>query len=223
MGELINKVGNVYQRLTVISKSHTDKNRKTIWNCLCICGNECKVSGSNLTTGHTLSCGCLQKERSIKASTTHGGRYRPEYSTWCHIKARCYNEKCERYPKYGGRGIKMCDRWLNSFEDFLEDMGEIPEGVGYSIERKDVNGDYCPDNCIWVNDNSLQCFNQNKKSNNTSGRTGVVWLKDRNVWQVNLTKNGKVHYFGKFKDFNDAVKSVEQAELDLYGFIRSQK
>ena len=214
MGKIKDKVGDVYERLTVVSKSHIDKNKKTIWNCLCICGNTCKVSGSNLVTGHTLSCGCLQKERTIEGSTTHGGRYRPEYSVWCNIKARCYNKECEKFPNYGGRDIKVCDRWLNSFENFLEDMGERPKGVGYSIERRDVNGDYYPDNCLWINSNSVQCFNQT--------RTGVIWIKASSIWQVNLIKGGKFHYFGRFKDFNDAVKRVEQAELELYGFTRSQ-
>lgn len=215
--------GRVFERLTVISKSHMAAGRKMMWNCVCICGKETKVSRSNLITRHTLSCGCLRAEKVKMCSITHGGRYLPEYSVWCNIKARCYNKACEKYPNYGGRGIKVCGRWLNSFENFLEDMGKRPEGKGYSIERSDVNGDYCPSNCLWINSNSIQCFNQTKRSSNTSGRTGVNWIKARSIWQVNIKKDGKLHYFGRFKKFEDAVERVEQAELQLYGFIRSQK
>lgn len=85
----------------------------------------------------------------MEAITTHGYHDTPTYNVWSHIKARCYNPKTKSYKYYGGKGIKMCERWFD-FSNFLEDMGEKPEGL--SIHRKDNNLGYNPDNCVWADD-----------------------------------------------------------------------
>ena len=149
-----NLTGNVYGRLTVIKLSHTEEylnhrtgnmNKRYMWWCRCECGNELAVHSIRLPSGNTTSCGCKKKEN--LDSTTHGMSDTPTYESWLNMKQRCYNPNNPGYHNYGGRGIKVADSWLNSFTNFLSDMGERPEGL--TLEREDVDGDYEPSNCVW--------------------------------------------------------------------------
>lgn len=173
MGSPLQLAGKVFNRLTVVSRGEKVKNHYT-WNCVCKCGNETNVLGSSLMYGTTQSCGCLQKEAAKLAgasNTTHGLSKHPLYGVYNDIKKRCYNENCESYPRYGGRGIEMSDAWLNSFEQFLGDVGERPFAEA-TLDRENNNGNYCKDNFRWAG-KDLQARNQRKYSNNTSGKTGV--------------------------------------------------
>ena len=124
------------------------------WNCLCDCGVRAVVSGSSLRRGESLSCGCLARQVASLLNTTHGhSRVRGSqdgrtYRSWESMKRRCTNPKVAGYQSYGGRGITVCDRWAASFENFLADMGERPNGS--SLDRVDVNGNYEPGNCRWA-------------------------------------------------------------------------
>jgi len=146
-----------FGRLLVIEQAVKAKHSK--WKCLCDCGNITVVRQDHLKSGFTKSCGCLCLEIVKAAATKHGCSNTPAYVTWCNMKQRCYNQNDERYPDYGGRGITICDRWRNSFENFLADMGERTKGE--VIDRIDNNGNYEPENCRWM---TYKVNNRNKRN-----------------------------------------------------------
>lgn len=135
--------------LTVVGLDGIRTNGASYWRCRCDCGAEPTVRGSNLRRGDTKSCGCKKQEFRRAYMVTHGLSQSPEFVAWSNMKSRCLNPKCPGYKRYGGRGIRICDEWLNSFETFFADMGPRP-GAEYSIERKDSNGNYEPGNCVWA-------------------------------------------------------------------------
>lgn len=147
--------GLVVGRLTVVRFSGMKP--RAMWLCRCECGKECEVATKYLTSERTVSCGCFRAEKSAERSKTHGKTNTPEHIIWKHIRQRCTNENDKSFDRYGGRGIRMCQRWMESFEAFLEDMGERPSPY-HSIERKDNDGNYEPLNCIWAT-KSVQSMN----------------------------------------------------------------
>lgn len=156
MMPLINLVGKRFGRLRVVDGPIRQGNIKPKWKCVCDCGKTIVTSGDNLKGGGTQSCGCLQLEVisriAAKHTRTHGeGRMTtPEYRCWQAIKTRCYNPKHKFYRLYGGMGVTICSRWLNSYENFLADMGRKPTPK-HSIDRfPDPDGNYEPGNCRWA-------------------------------------------------------------------------
>ena len=140
--------GDRYNMLTVIREvepyqSPSGYQRRRVL-CKCDCGNETIPVLTKVKNNVTKSCGCDQSSYKV----THGLSKTKVYDVWIQMKQRCYNPNNKDYHQYGGRGIIVCDRWINSFENFIEDMGERPNGL--TLERDNVDGNYTPENCSWV-------------------------------------------------------------------------
>lgn len=155
--QIIDLIGQRFTRLTVVSRApnKSEKDTNARWNCVCDCGNTCIAYGQDLRREKFKSCGCLQAENRLK----HGMHRTRTYRMWLGMRQRCENPKASKYENYGGRGIRVCDRWLD-FTAFYADMGEAPEH--HSLDRIDGNGNYEPGNCRWA---TVAQQNRNKRTN----------------------------------------------------------
>lgn len=172
-------VGLKFGRLTVIS-FHYDTRANKRWLCLGDCGKQHIAIGSKMVTGHTKSCGCLIGEASSRRAI-HRQSNSPTYWSWGNMLRRCNDPKSIAFENYGGRGIKVCERWMK-FENFYADMGEKPDG--YSIDRINNDGNYEPSNCRWAD----------RKTQNNNCRSNLIFTdKDGEVLTLSqlCEKRGK--------------------------------
>ena len=167
MPKFIDLVGQRFGRLIVIRFDGRDKWRKSYWLCRCDCGKEKIIGGNNLRSGNTKSCGCLAKNNALKHGHTIKGKGTRTYESWHSMIQRCTNPKDKRYKDYGGRGITVCERWLNSFPNFLEDMGDRPKG--HQIDRMNNDKGYHKSNCLWV---TPKQNSRNRRSNHLETHNG---------------------------------------------------
>lgn len=178
MGRTKDITGERFGSLTALSLSGFSKglSRIAIWKCVCDCGQEQLAYVTKLLSGSTISCKQCGYKRGSAARTTHGLTHDPTYVSWKSMKARCMNPESPDYERYGGRGIKVCERWLD-FELFVSDMGARPRGT--SLERNDTDGNYEPGNCRWAT--------PAEQANNRSSNRRVTWMGE----QMSLSEFGR--------------------------------
>lgn len=152
--------------LTVISRNKNPNNKRVKWNCVCECGNLTTVSSCDLVNGHTSSCGCKKFET---RNLIHGMRHTRLYEIWCGMKKRCYNVNSKSYNYYGGKNIKMCDEWESDFFSFYTWSINNGYNENLTIDRIDVKGNYCPENCRWITHAEQQ-----------KNRTNTIYLTYKN-------------------------------------------
>lgn len=189
------------------TENSKQKKRYGIYQCQ-YCGKEFEGSVYDVKRGNIRSCGCLSTQKLIERNTSHGLGKHPMYQTWYNMKARCYNPKDYYYKDYGGRGIQVCDRWLD-INNFIEDMYPSCQ-EGLTLDRIDVNGNYEPDNCRWTDANTQARNTRDKKANNTSGYRGVCWHKVTNKWMTSIVVNNKQIYLGVYHTALEAAKAYER-------------
>lgn len=184
---LINE-GDRYGLLTIIKEvegtySGKSKSRRRTFLCRCDCGNSKNIALNSLRTGNTKSCGCIKKITSPINATAHGMRCSKIYSVWRGMKQRCYLKSNPSYKDYGGRGIRVCDLWLDDFQAFYDWAMENGYKEGLSIERINVNGDYEPDNCEWIpfSEQSLNKRNTRLITFNNKTLTLREWSEELNL------------------------------------------
>lgn len=179
MPPLIDLKGRRFGRLVVLRRS-SKHGVRTLWECLCDCGNQKTMQGGNLVNGVSQSCGCLQREGASRRFTTHGMSKSHAYQNWQAMMRRCYEPSQPSFKNYGARGIHI-DGWWHSFGNFLSDMGEAPSGM--TLERRDNDGPYSKDNCVWATraEQSLNKRTNRLLTYNGQTKVAAVWARELGV------------------------------------------
>ena len=226
---LIDESGNRYGRLLVRERADNANDGEARWLCACECGNSAVVRGVMLRQGRTRSCGCLYRESRSSIALSHGlarrGAVAPELYVWESMRQRCLNPKNHAYHRYGGAGIRICDRWAESFSNFIADMGRRPDGK--SIDRIDNTKGYEPSNCRWAtakeqsaNKRPLAERKSSKPSN--TGHVGIRMLPS-GIYRVSCSGR----HVGQTRDFCEAVdmrrRAEEAHEADRVAKIRAME
>lgn len=212
MGKSVDLTGKRFGFLTALERVPERKNGQAYrWICKCDCGSVRDYNYASLTQGKSTTCGvgCSLRKHPLRGTPTE--------KSWRKMLARCNGNGYEEYYS----DVEVCERWNpragGSFENFVEDMGERPEGM--TLNR--VNGAkvYSKDTCEWAT-YSEQNYDVRRKKTNKSGRSGVRWREDRQAWEARITKDGKITILYYGSSFEEACKAREKAELELYGFTK---
>lgn len=192
------RVGTRFERLVVVSEAYFKPYGKypprRICPCRCDCGAELEVWANGLLSGNTKSCGCLHKERTIAAVTTHGEKHSKLYNVWCGMKDRCGNPKNKRYSRYGGRGITICGQWISDFAEFRGWANAHGYREDLTIERLNVDGNYEPGNCTWIPMTDQAKNRTSRHDVSAFGETKSLqdWLGDPRCAVVRLTLHSRL-------------------------------
>lgn len=181
VGRYMDLFGDKYGRLTPLYRVKTEK-KMTLWHCRCDCGNEVNVQIGHLRDGHTQSCGCLHSEQLVKSNTKHNLSGTRLYNIWSNMKSRCDDANDPKYKNYGARGVKVCNEWYEAsvFFDWARQSGYSDD---LTLDRIDVNGNYEPDNCRWV-DYKTQSLNRTDNhylTHNGKTQTMKEWSDECNI------------------------------------------
>ena len=203
--------------LTIIGFEHVKRARSWSWKwiCRCSCGTIKSIVPYKVLSGNTTSCGCTKRDRIIEYNNTekvkhgyarggHGGKKNRLYTIWSGMKARCSNENLHDYPNYGGRGIKVCNEWANSFETFKDWANENGYREDLSLDRIDVNGNYCPENCKWATMYEQQRNRQHTEKFEYLGEKRTLAEISEMTGIYYNTLYNRIHYYGW--DLENAVK-----------------
>lgn len=205
-----NLIGKRFGRLSVISESE-NKNGRTAWLCKCDCGNYKVICSKVLINGQTKSCGCISREKVKARNTKHGKRHTRLYRIWLCMKNRCSNDKDKYWKSYGGKGVNVCESWKNNFMNFYEWSINNGYSDDLTLDRINVNGMYCPDNCRW----STSKEQQNNKSNNHyityngETKTMMQWSEELNIKYSTLRARINTYKWSVEKALSKPVRSLK--------------
>ena len=205
MPKFIDRAGQRFGKLLVVEQAGRNELKKVLWKCLCDCGREAIVVSGSLVTGNTTSCGC------VIPNFKHGGWKKASYNSWRAMIRRCTKTADKDYPRYGGRGISVCQDWMD-YTKFVSDMGE-PQG-DETLDRIDPNGNYVLSNCRWASP-TKQARNVRHPKSNKTGQRGVLF--HNNKYYANITAEGKKYYSKCFSTLEEAAQARKELERLHWG------
>lgn len=209
----IDVIGKRFNRWTVLSE---DDPKKRYLICKCDCGMIKSVYKGNILGGKSKSCGCLSVELTKEREKIHGMSYTPTWNVWLSMLNRAHKYTSSNSHYYKEKGIGVCKEWVESFENFYNDMGEKPEGL--TLERINNLKGYSKDNCEWAT-KSRQASNRGRCTN-TSGRLGLFFDKESDKWRVVIKVNKITIHGGRFKNKDDAIQKLNELEIKYFGATR---
>lgn len=198
-------IGKRFNKWTIIDSAEVKHGYATV-KCRCECGYEDEIRLLNLIQGKSKGCKYCCRIR-------HGFGYSRLYHIFYEMRRRCIKVNHKSYPNYGGRGIKVCDEWLKNPRSFCEWAMNNGYKEDLTIDRIDVNGNYCPENCRWV-DRHVQNINRRKLPSNTSGYVGISFYKKSQKWRSQIGVNYRRIFIGNYKTQKEAVEARNKYIID---------